>query len=87
LAHQDKKAIDFVLKRHGHPPVAIECNWTGREWNACAYRTILHLHPDACCWGIAQDRGAIFERQHDGGFTVIAVGLGQLPELLARAAA
>ncbi len=84
---KDKKEIDFVLKRRGHPAVAIECKWKGREWNAGAYRAFRALHPDACCWVIAQDRDAIFERQHDGGFTVIEAGLGQLPELLARAAA
>ena len=84
---KDRKEIDFLLKRRDHPPLAIEGKWKGREWNAGAYRAFRALHPDACCWVIAQDRDAIFERKHDDGFTVIEAGLGQLPELLARAAA
>ena len=82
-----RKRSIFYSSAVASPRVAIECNSKGREWNAGAYRTFRALHPDACCWVIAQDRGAIFERQHDGGFTVIEVGLGQMPELLARAAA
>jgi len=58
--------VDFVVKRRGQPPLAIECKWSAdgfRGGNLRAFRT---RHPDGENHVICQDVDRAYAREVDG---------------------
>lgn len=38
--------VDFVWKRRGHPPIAIECKWSEPSFDTAPLRSFRHRHPE-----------------------------------------
>jgi len=47
--------VDFVLKRRGRPPLAIECKWSAAELSIENLRAFRHRYPDGDNVVVAQD--------------------------------
>jgi len=79
---KQKREVDFVIKRRGLRPVAIECKWRTSGADTSGLAAFRSLHPDAVCWLIAADRSTVIERNTPAG-KVSEAGIANLPEMLA----
>ena len=72
--------VDFVLKRRGRPPVAIECKWSASELSPENLRAFRHQYPDGENVVVAQDADRPVVRALGG----IRVRVEALPGLIQR---
>ena len=78
------KEIDFVLKRRGKPPVAIECKVHADEFSVGNLRIFRRKYPEGANMVVAADVDRPFTREI-GGLTIRFVGLkGLIEELESR---
>jgi predicted AAA+ superfamily ATPase len=69
--------VDFVLADRAAAPVAIECNWSAREFDAANVRAFRHRYPGGATYLVAQD----VERRSTrtmGDVTLSVIGLRDL---------
>lgn len=69
--------IDFVWKRRGKPPVAIECKWTQGLFRTESLKSFRHRHPDGENLLISSEAEQIRSFQKDG-FMIAHVGPSSL---------
>lgn len=69
--------IDFVLARHGKPPLAIECKWSAGELDPVNMQAFGKQYPRAQFYVVAPDIERAFVRHYDG----LAVTFTSLVEL------
>lgn len=50
-----KNEVDFIIKKRGQPPIAIECKWNSKELNPKALGRFRELHPKGVNVLVAQD--------------------------------
>jgi predicted AAA+ superfamily ATPase len=72
--------IDFVLKRRGQPPLAIECKWSADGFGAANLKAFRNRHPEGDNVAVCQDVERTFTREVDG----LAVTFESLSALVAR---
>ena len=58
--------VDFVLRRRGEPPFAIECKWSAEEFRAGNLRAFRTHHPDGENFVVCEDVDRAFVRDTDG---------------------
>jgi predicted AAA+ superfamily ATPase len=75
---KQKHEVDFVLARHGRPPVAIECKWRLSDDAGRNFRFMRNFHPDVQCLVVAAN--AKEPVRHPNGW--IETGLGSLAEAI-----
>jgi predicted AAA+ superfamily ATPase len=73
--------VDFVLKRRGRPPLAIECKWSAAELSIENLRAFRHRYPDGDNVVVAQDADRPVSRTL-GGIRVTVEPLAQLIQRL-----
>ncbi len=73
--------VDFVLKRRGQPPLAIECKWSASELSIENLRAFRHRYPDGDNVVVAQDAGRPVPHTL-GGIRVTVEPLAQLIQRL-----
>jgi predicted AAA+ superfamily ATPase len=58
--------IDFVLVRHGRPPVAIECKWSASDFDPAAMKSFRGAYPGGPSFVVTADTrdGQSYERQY-----------------------
>jgi uncharacterized protein len=74
--------VDFVRQRRGRPPLAVECKWSAKDFDAANLRVFARNYPDAECVVVATDATPSFRRTFDG----LAVEFLTLEKLAARVA-
>ncbi len=47
--------MDFVLGRHGKPPIAIECKWSANDFDAKSLKAFATRYPKAQHFVVCQD--------------------------------
>ncbi len=72
--------VDFVLKRRGQPPLAIECKWSGADLSVENLRAFRHQYPDGENVVAVQDADRPVIRTLEG----IRVSVEPLPRLIQR---
>ena len=72
--------VDFVLKRRGQPPLAIECKWSADGFRAGNLRAFRTYHPDGENLLVCGDVDRTYVREVDG----IRVTFENLPGLVRR---
>ncbi len=72
--------VDFVLRRRGQPPLAIECKWSAGEFRAGNLRAFRTHHPDGENLVVCGDVDRTYARKADG----VRVAFESLPGLLRR---
>jgi hypothetical protein len=58
--------VDFVLKRRGQPPLAIECKWSADGFSAGNLKAFRNRHPEGNNVAVCQDVERTFVREVDG---------------------
>ena len=69
--------VDFVLKKRGCPPLAIECKWKAAKFDRAALHVFRRHHPEGENLVIASDIGVPYEK-NIGGLRVRFAGIGVL---------
>jgi predicted AAA+ superfamily ATPase len=69
--------VDFVLVRRGHPPLALECKWSAKDFDPSALKAFSRRYPKAMCRVVAQDADRAWSRRFDT-LDVAFVGLEDL---------
>lgn len=71
--------VDFVLLRHGKPPVAVECKWSSSEFDPAAMKSFRGAYPGGPSFVVTADTQDehSYERAH-GSLTVRYVSLRDL---------
>jgi len=72
--------VDFVVKRRGQPPMAIECKWSADGFSAGNLKAFRNRHPDGVNVAVCQDVERRFMREVAG----VPVIFESLPGLIAR---
>ena len=72
--------VDFVLRRRGQPPLAIECKWSADGFRGGNLRAFRSRHPEGENLVVCQDVDRAYVREVDG----IRVTFENLPGLLRR---
>jgi hypothetical protein len=82
---RDKRGheVDFVLRRRGGPPIAIECKASSTSFGAGALAAFRRLHPGGANYVVARDVARPFAETH-AGLRVEFVGLEALLQRLSR---
>ncbi|HWJ36303.1 MAG TPA: ATP-binding protein [Steroidobacteraceae bacterium] len=70
--------VDFVLDRRGHPPIAIECKWSERDFDPAVAKAFSARYPSAELFVVAQD----VERTHQKGYGALKVSFVGLEALI-----
>ncbi len=76
--------VDFVLPKRGDQPVAIECKWLAKGFEAGNLRAFRRQYPRGENWLVAQDVDRPYERMVDD-MRVEFLGIGDLAAKLAGA--
>lgn len=81
---RDKRGheVDFVLRRPGGVPLAVECKATSADFDPSNLAAFRRLHPRGANLVVAADVSRSFREEH-GGLSVEFVGLQRLIELVA----
>ena len=74
--------IDFIWQRRGRAPLAIECKWSAKDFDATNLLVFARLYPKAECVVVATDAEPSFRRNYD----CITVEFLTLEKLAARVA-
>ncbi|MBU2575059.1 MAG: AAA family ATPase [Elusimicrobia bacterium] len=73
--------IDFVLKKRGLPPIAIECRWKAGQFDTDSLRVFRRKYPEGENWVIASDAARPYEKSL-GGFKISFMDLTRLNGVL-----
>ena len=57
--------IDFIWQRRGRAPLAIECKWSAKDFDATNLRVFARLYPKAECVVVATDAEPSFRKTYD----------------------
>jgi len=76
--------VDFVLPRRGGKPLAIECKWSAKSFDARGLNAFRRIYPGGENWLVAQDVDRAFTRTEDG-LAVEVIGMGEFSTRLGRA--
>lgn len=52
---KSKNEIDFIIKKRGQPPIAIECKWKSSEFEGKALKKFREIHPEGLNVVVAAD--------------------------------
>lgn len=74
--------IDFIWQRRGRAPLAIECKWSAKDFDATNLLVFARMYPKAECVVVATDAEPSFRRTYDH----LAVEFLTLEKLAARLA-
>jgi len=74
---KNKHEIDFVYRRRGRPPDAIECKWSADEFDPRNLLAFRRQYPKGRNWLVATDVERSYSRHHKG-VDVLYVNLGTL---------
>jgi hypothetical protein len=58
--------VDFIWQPRGHPPLAIECKWAARDFDASNLQVFARLYPKAAAVVVTTDAEPMFRRNIDG---------------------
>lgn len=72
--------VDFVIKRRGKPPTAIECKWNSKAFDAKGLQAFRHLYPEGTNLLLAPDIKS--KRILSGALPVIQTPLTSLREIM-----
>jgi len=73
--------IDFVLKKRGRPPMAIECKWKAAKFDPAALRVFRRRYPQGDNLVISSDIDRPYEKNL-GGFKILFTGINTLKTVL-----
>ena len=85
LYWRDKRGheVDFVWRERGGPPAAVECKWSGDDFEPRNLRAFRRQHPDGDNFVVAQDVNRSYTRTY-GDLTARFVNLPALVKRLVR---
>ncbi len=58
--------VDFILKRRGRPPLAIECKWSARDFDPANLLAFARAYPDTILLVTTRDARPSFAREYGG---------------------
>jgi len=76
-----KNEVDFILKRRGRDPIAIECKWTANSFDPKGILRFRHLHPGKSNFVAAHDVVGQYAKNY-GDTSVVFVSLADLLKIL-----
>ncbi len=76
--------VDFVLKRRGQPPLAIECKWSADAFSTGNLKAFRHRHPEGDNVVVCQDVERTFARNVEGVPVIFESLSGLVARLRAR---
>ncbi|MEK7767741.1 MAG: DUF4143 domain-containing protein, partial [bacterium] len=74
--------VDFIIPRHGRPPIAIESKWSARAFNPGAMLSFARAHPGSVLAVVARDVNRPAQMRF-GQNTVLALPASGIPPLIA----
>ncbi len=74
-----KHEVDFVLKKRGQAPIAIECKWSASDFRPQNMLAFWRAYPDSTFWVVAAD----IDRKYLRHFKEMRVTFGSLSDLIA----